>query len=46
MMRKLAVGLLLVIGMTEARADYPDKPVRIVVPVAPLEIAPVTHETP
>ena len=36
MVRKMMVaGLLLVAGAIAARADYPDKPVKIVVPVAP-----------
>jgi tripartite-type tricarboxylate transporter receptor subunit TctC len=35
MIRKLAVmGLILAVGTLAAKADYPDKPVKIVVPVA------------
>jgi tripartite-type tricarboxylate transporter receptor subunit TctC len=36
MLRKIMMaGLLAVLGATAARAEYPDKPVKIVVPVAP-----------
>jgi tripartite-type tricarboxylate transporter receptor subunit TctC len=36
MLRKIKMaGLLAVLGATAARAEYPDKPVKIVVPVAP-----------